>query len=73
MQKHNATLGSLHQRFEQIFRQNNTTRECCHGGKFNGVNCIKTMERATPSFVGDVNEDGFYQKCVDNVTDASIE
>jgi len=76
IQKHNATLGSLHQRFEQIFRRNNITREYYHGGKFNGVNCIKIMERATPLFVGDVNEDGFYQKCVamkqDNVTDGSI-
>jgi hypothetical protein len=44
--KHNAKKTSLIQKFELIFRANGIKREHYHGGKFNGVNCIRIMENA---------------------------
>ena len=62
IQRHNAKLNSLQQRFEDIFRRRNIRREYYHGGKFNGVACRSIMERASSIFLGDNEEDGFLQK-----------
>lgn len=41
IQQHNATLSSLTQQFEEVFRRRGVKRrEYYHGGKYNGVNCI---------------------------------
>jgi hypothetical protein len=43
IQRHNAKRSSLNQKFETIFRKNGVKREHYHGGKFNGVNCIRVI------------------------------
>lgn len=53
IQRHNAKKTSLNQAFETIFSIMGIKREHYHGGKFNGVNCIRIMEKATQLFVGD--------------------
>ena len=65
MQTHNAKKSSLNQKFENVFRKNGVKREHYHGGKFNGVNCIRVMDKCKPIFMG--NDDvapGFLQKCL---------
>lgn len=64
-QRHNAKKMSLNQQFEIVFRRNGVKREHYHGGKFNGVNCIRIMGKSKEIFLG--NEDGtpgFLQKCL---------
>jgi hypothetical protein len=82
MLKHNAKKSSLNQKFEIIFRDNGIKREHYHGGKFNGVNCIRIMERSQQVFLGqqqqgDAPEGGILQQCLQskeaNVTDAFVE
>jgi len=48
--QHNARLHSLNQRCDTMFWSHNITKEHCHGGKCNGVNCIKTMAKAEELF-----------------------
>jgi hypothetical protein len=47
IQTHNAKKTSLTQLFENVYRKNNISREHYHGGKFNGVICIRIMEKAS--------------------------
>jgi len=46
IKRHNSRLFSLSQAFDTIFRSNKIKKEHYHGGKYNGVNCIKIMEKA---------------------------
>jgi len=46
IKRHNARLCSLSQSFDSIFRSKNIRKEHCHGGKCNGVNCIRIVEQA---------------------------
>jgi hypothetical protein len=72
VQRHNAKKDSLNQQFEVIFRRNGIKREVFHGGKFNGVNCIRVMEKSKALFLGKEEEGvvndplhaGFLQKCL---------
>ena len=66
IQKHNAKKDSLNQLFEKVFRKNGVKREHYHGGKFNGVNCIRLMENSKAIVVGDVDAPGFLSLCLDN-------
>ena len=59
IQRHNARKDSLAQRFEPTCRQCGIKREHYHGGKFNGVNCIRIMEKAEQLFDGDTDHKGF--------------
>jgi hypothetical protein len=67
MQKHNAKNCSLNQQFEIIFRRNDIKREHYHGGKFNGVNCIRIMEKAKELVLGTEGSPGFLQKCLQSM------
>jgi hypothetical protein len=77
MKRHNAKRSSLNQQFETIYRANGIKREHYHGGKFNGVNCIRIMERTQDIFLGKQDAAGIIQRCreskVATVTDAFIE
>jgi hypothetical protein len=69
MQCHNAKKSSLNQQFESVYRRNGIKREHYHGGKFNGVNCIRIMAKAKELLLGDTNGDknddpGFLQLCL---------
>lgn len=66
VQRHNAKSTSLCQQFESVFRSNGVKREHYHGGKFNGVNCIRIMEKAEIIVVGSANQDGMLQKCLNS-------
>jgi len=44
--RHCAKLQSLSQDFDVTFRANNINKEHCHGGKCNGVNCIRIVDKA---------------------------
>ena len=46
VKKHNSRLFSLAQNFDEIFRSHNIKKEHYHGGKYNGVNCIRIMDKA---------------------------
>ena len=75
IQLHNAKLNSLNQRCEEIYRRLNILREHYHGGKFNGVNCIRIMDKSELLFLGkdgaeDNSEEGFLQKCIQLKVDA---
>ena len=48
--RHWARLCSLSQTFDSIFRANGIKKEHYHGGKYNGVNCIRIMEKAETLF-----------------------
>jgi len=50
VKRHNARLFSLSQAFDVIFRSHNIRKECYHGGKYNGVNCIRIMEQSQGLF-----------------------
>jgi hypothetical protein len=64
VQKHNAKKNSLNQQFETIFRANGIKREHYHGGKFNGVNCIRIMEKSQYIFNGQQDAPGILQRCL---------
>jgi hypothetical protein len=64
MKKHNAKKASLNQQFETVFRANGIKREHYHGGKFNGINCIRIMETAKKLILGSEGSQGFLQKCL---------
>ncbi len=51
----NGRRGSLKSRMEAIYRLQKISREHYHGGKFNGVNCIRIMEKSEEIF----DEGGF--------------
>jgi hypothetical protein len=61
VQRHNAKKSSLNQKFESVFRKNGVKREHYHGGKFNGVNCIRIMDRCKSLFLGNGETPGFLQ------------
>jgi len=42
---HNSRMHSQSQTFDCTFRANNVTKQNCHGGKHNGVNCIGIVEQ----------------------------
>ena len=48
--KRNGRPGSLKSRMEAIYRRFKISREHYHGGKFNGVNCIRIMEKSEDIF-----------------------
>jgi len=50
VKKHNARVYSCSQEFDVIFRSHKVKKEHCHGGKYNGVNCIPIMENAVVLF-----------------------
>jgi hypothetical protein len=67
MQRHNAKKNSLNQKFEDVYRLNGIKREHYHGGKFNGVNCIRIIARAKELLLGGDEEGvdpGFLQLCL---------
>lgn len=77
IQRHNAKFMSLKQKFEVVFRQNGVQREHYHGGKFNGVNCIRIMGKSKELFLGTEDaKPGFLQKCLlakcNTTTDGTI-
>jgi hypothetical protein len=43
---HKIKSGSFHNDLEETCRKLNIVRECYHGGKYNGVNCIKIMNNS---------------------------
>jgi len=45
-QRHNATKSSLCHQFETVYRSNGIKKEHYHGGKFNGVNCIRIIKQS---------------------------
>jgi len=47
---HRARLFSLSQAFDNVFRENGTKKEHCHGGKCDGVNCIQIVDKAQTLF-----------------------
>jgi hypothetical protein len=66
VQRHNAKKSSLNQQFEEVYRYNGVKREHYHGGKFNGVNCIRIMSRSQEIVLGQDDYKGFLQKCIDS-------
>jgi hypothetical protein len=64
IQQHNAKKTSLNQQFEVVYRKNGVKREHYHGGKFNGVNCIRIMTAAKDIMLGNDDADGFLQRCL---------
>jgi hypothetical protein len=65
VQQHNAKKSSLNQQFEDTFRKNGVKREHYHGGKFNGVNCIRIMNKAKELVIGtEESPTGFLQQCL---------
>ena len=65
MQLHNVKRASLNQKFEVIYRRNGVKREHYHGGKFNGVNCIRIMEKSRELFIGTLEAPGFLYACLE--------
>jgi len=51
VKRHNARLHSLSQTYDTIFRSHNIRKEHYHGGKCNGVNCIRIMEKSEELFI----------------------
>jgi hypothetical protein len=76
VQRHNAKKSSLNQKFESVFRKNGVKREHYHGGKFNGVNCIRIMDKCNALFLGNDGTPGFVQKCLlskcETITEATV-
>ena len=76
IQRHNAKKSSLNQKFESVFRKNGVKREHYHGGKFNGVNCIRIMDKCKALFLGNDGTPGFLQKCLlskcSTITEATV-
>jgi hypothetical protein len=69
VQKHNARKTSLNQQFEVIYRANGIKREHYHGGKFNGVNCIRIMSKSNYIFLGNnAGTEGIINKCLQSKT-----
>jgi hypothetical protein len=60
---HNAKKTSINQLFEGVYRANGVKREHYHGGKFNGVNCIRIMGNAKSIIIGDDDAKGFVHHC----------
>jgi hypothetical protein len=52
IEKHNAKKASITQQIEAIYKQHGINRKSYHGGKFNGVMCIRVMELAEELVVG---------------------
>jgi len=50
VKRHNSRLFSLSQSFDVIFRSHNIKKEHHHGGKCNGVNCMRIMEKSQELF-----------------------
>jgi len=50
VKRHNAKVISLQQDYDTICRSHNIKKEHYHGGKCNGVNCIRIMEKAQELF-----------------------
>ena len=50
VKRHNSRLCSLSQSFDATFRANGIKKEHFHGGKCNGVNCIRIMDKADELF-----------------------
>jgi len=48
--QHNARLFSLSQKYDTIFRANKITKEHYHGGKYDGVNRVRIMEKSEDLF-----------------------
>jgi len=69
--RHRARLFSLSQVFDNIFHENGIKKEHYHGGKYNGVNCIRIMDKAETlfnDFAGAIKA-----KKQPNITDAAID
>lgn len=71
VKRHNTRLFSLSQAFDVIFRSHNIRKEHYHGGKCNGVNCIRIMEKAKELFVEFAV--AMKEKKVEDVADEVIE
>lgn len=69
VQIHNALKTSLCQKFESIYSGNGIKREHYHGGKFNGVNCIRIMGKSATLFLG-MEQQSFLQECLSNKTES---
>ena len=71
VKRHNARLVSLSQSYDTMFRSHQIKKEHYHGGKYNGVNCIRIMEKADvlfEAFAATIKE-----KKVPHVTDEAID
>jgi hypothetical protein len=45
-----SEVGGYHSKLEKIYKRHNISREYYHGGKFNGVNCIRLMGKSESIF-----------------------
>jgi len=70
VKNHNSWLYSLSQDFDAIFQSNGIKKEHYHGGKYNGVNCIRIMEKSEALFNGFA--DAIKGKKIATVTDEDI-
>jgi hypothetical protein len=73
MQRHNTKKSSLNQLFENVYRANGVKREHYHGGKFNGVNCIRIMGNSEAIVLGTPQTQGFLQLCLQNKIAVALE
>ena len=71
VKRHNSRLFSLSQCFDVTFRLHNVKKEHYHGGKHNGVNCIRIMEKAEQLFPEFSNS--IKAKKIASKTDAEID
>ena len=71
VKRHNSRLFSLSQSFDCTFRENNIKKEHCHGGKHNGVNCIRIMDKAVELWAAFAS--AIKQKKIPTVTDNEID
>ena len=69
--RHRARLFSLSQIFDNIFRENGIKKEHYHGGKYNGVNCIRIMDKSDRLF--DQFKAAIKVKKIQTVSDEDIE
>ena len=69
--RHSARLFSLSQKFDTVFRSHGIKKEHYHGGKHNGVNCIRIMERSEQLF--SEFADAIKARKIETVTEALVE
>jgi len=71
VKRHNSRLCSLSQSYDCTFREHKIKKEHYHGGKCNGVNCIRIMEKANLLFATFATS--IKEKKIDTVADADID
>jgi len=71
VKRHNSRIYSLSQSYDIAFRSHNIKKEHYHGGKYNGVNCMRIMEKAKELF--NVFAALIKANKIDSMTEAVIE